>query len=508
MTDKAPKKPGEHWKGTNMSETDSPINPGRREFIKGAAALGATAASFSAGSMTAASYARIVGANDRVRLGHIGVGNRGGSLLDITRKMGDVEIVAIADVYQPYLDKAIADVAATSRAASAAGAGSAAAGGSAPGEAGSSPGASAGSPAPAALKDYRALLERADVDAVVIASPDHWHARQFIDACKAGKDVYVEKPLSLTVAEGRKMVAAAREHGRVSQMGAQRHSSAFIVEACERMRRGDIGKITFVRCWNLNNEYPMGIGRRANAEPPPGLDWDMWLGPAPLVPFQEVIWNYKFRWFWNYSGGQMTNFGTHWIDVIQMALGKDRPEMVTALGGNFAVEDDREVPDTMECVWKYAPGTLVTFSQINANKADGARPGAQIEFRGTLGTLYLSDKDYEIIPQVIQDGPYPAKGPLNRGSDTPRKTAIEPARGTGKIDEVGHLRNFIECFRSRAACNLDVETGHRSTSTTLIGNIAYRLQRTLRWDGDAERFINDPEADAMLDYAHRAPWTV
>lgn len=443
--------------------------PSRREFlVKGAAA------GVGLGLTSAVSYARAAGANERVSIGIIGIGNRGDQLMNVMKNCPAAQVAAVCDVYDPYRDHAHerADASAKS------------------------------------YKDYRKLLEDKNVEAVVIATPDHWHAKQFVDACRAGKDVYVEKPLSLTVSEGRKMADVAKETKRVTQMGAQRHSSPYIREACEAMRAGAIGKITYVRCFHLTNEFPNGIGKRKVSEPPATLDWDMWLGPAPKAPFEELVWNYKFRWFWKYSGGQMTNFGTHWIDVIQMALPDDAPESIVALGGRFAVDDDREIPDTMEAIWQFKD-CLVTFSQINSNEATGSLTGAEMEFRGTKGTLYIYGNRYEIVPEAIQDGPYPARGPLNRDEEKVKtKKMIEPKVVKGALKVEDHMNNFLECVKSRAKCNLDVETGHRSTTTTLIANIAYRTGQRLEWDRKAERFKNSEEANKLLSYAYRPPWTL
>ena len=212
----------------------------RRTFVRGAAALtGLTAAACGAGAA--------IGSNDRIRLGVIGVGNRGDQLLDAFLPHKDAQIVALCDVYEPYLRAAVQKVG---------------------GE-------------PRQFHDYRKLLDQTDIDAVIIATPDHWHALQCVDACRAGKDVYVEKPLSLTISEGRQMVRVAKETGRVTQVGLHRRSSKVFQEAVGRMRNGEIGRITTAHCYHLTNEFPMGIGKPSDCEPPKGLDWDLWLGPAP-----------------------------------------------------------------------------------------------------------------------------------------------------------------------------------------------------------------------------------
>jgi predicted dehydrogenase len=442
----------------------------RRTFTQGAAALGALA-TLHAPNLHAA------GSNDRIRLGFIGVGNRGDQLLDAFLAQPDAEIVALCDVYQPYLPAAQKK-----------------AGGKAE-----------------LLHDYRKLFDRKDVDAVVIATPDHWHAMPFVAACRAGKDVYVEKPLSLTIAEGRKMVEVAEETGRITQVGLHRRSSPVIKEATERIRAGDIGKVTVAKCYHLRNESPMGIGNPPDCDPPAGLDWDFWLGPAPKVAYNPNRCLYKFRWFSDYSGGQLTNFGTHYIDVIQWALGHDAPRGVCAVGGKYVMEDNREIPDTMEALWEYEGGTLVTFSQYNASATGGNVRGWELEFRGTKGTLLMQEgQGYEIIPEKVRTKELPALSPIARQENTEQnkaaRTAMEPASAKGKAETTYHARNFLDCIKSRKPANCPVAVGHRSTSTTLLAKIALRRGRYLQWDARSERVLNDEEANRLLSYEYRAPW--
>ena len=274
----------------------------RREFAKTIAVARAT---------TAFGGLNILGANERVRLGFIGLGNRGDQVLDAFLKHPDCQVLAICDLFQPYLDFAAKKIGTQ----------------------------------PKQFRDYRRLLEEKDIDAVVICTPDHWHALQTVHACEAGKDVYVEKPLSLRVAEGRKMVAAVRKHKRVSQVGIHRRSIPFCQELAEFIRNGGIGKVTVARAFHIQNEWPKGIGNPPNGEPPAGLDWEAWLGPAPKVAFNKNRGFYRFRWFYDYSGGQVTNFGVHYLDLIR-PLGQDAPLAVTAMGGKIAIEDNREIPDT------------------------------------------------------------------------------------------------------------------------------------------------------------------
>jgi predicted dehydrogenase len=444
--------------------------PTRRTFAKTAA--GTVAA------LSAAGYSRALGANDRIRVGFIGVGNRGDQVLDAFLPHKDCEVVAFCDVYEPYL-------AAANRKA----------GGSAK-----------------LLKDYRELLALKDVDAAVIATPDHWHALQFVDACRAGKDVYVEKPVSLTIGEGRVMCRVAEETKRVTQVGFHRRSTPYIRQAVEAIRSGAIGKVSVCQSFFHRNETPMGIGKVTPTEPPAGLDWDLWLGPAPKVPYSPTKALYKFRWFPDYSGGQITNMGAHYLDVIQWALGQDAPKAVACLGGKYAVDDDREIPDTLQAVWEY-DGCLATFSQFNGNGAPGNVKNWSMMFRGDKGTLYLSDgtAGYEIVPENVRQEELPALSPVAREENRRQGRAVKPARkplvvkGQGDATTL-HARNFLDSVKSRKPAHCPVEAGHRSTTATLLGKLALERRRVLTWDGKAERVTDDEAANKLLTYEYRKPW--
>ncbi|HLN27852.1 MAG TPA: Gfo/Idh/MocA family oxidoreductase [Gemmataceae bacterium] len=424
---------------------------------------------------TAWSAGRVHGANERVRLGFIGLGNRGDQVLQGFLQCPRAEVVAVCDLYGPYRDFASH-------------------------KSGSHP---------EAFTEYRRLLDRKDIDAVVICTPDHWHALMTVHACQAGKDVYVEKPLSLCVAEGRAMVEAAHKHQRLVQVGLQRRSSGFVRAAVELVRNGAIGKVSVVRCFHIQNEWPKGIGNFPDEDPPKDFDWDAWLGPAPQIRYNRNRAFYRFRWFYDYSGGQLTNFGVHYVDVIQWALGHDAPLSVTAMGGRFALEDNREIPDTLEVLWTYPGGTLVTFSQFNATAAPAGVRGGEIEFRGTKGTLYLRSDGYEVVPEILPTIEFPARTPVDRSREKAwranARAVIGPKKDTGRILDADHARNFLECVRSRQNCPCDVETGHRSTTAALVGNIALKTRSFLEWDGKAERFTNQPTANGLLAYRYRPP---
>jgi predicted dehydrogenase len=427
-------------------------------------------------TLAALSASRVWGAGERVRLGFIGLGNRGDQVLDAFLHHKDADIVALCDIYQPYLDFAAKKIGTN----------------------------------PKQFRDYRKLLEHPGLDAVVICTPDHWHALMAIHACQAGKDVYVEKPLSLCVAEGRKMVEAAKANKRVVEVGIQRLSSSFCKEVAEFIRGGGIGKVTVARCFHIQNEWPKGIGSPPDEDPPEGFDWDAWLGPAPKKRYNKNRAFYRFRWFYDYSGGQLTNFGVHYLAQIHWALGVESPRSVVALGGKFANYDNREVPDTLEVVWHYPGDTLVTFSQFNATAAPGAGRPCEIEFRGTKGTLYFSLSGYEVVPDVILPNEFPARTPVDRAKErgyrTGGKPQIEARKVTGRISDADHARNFLDCVKGRKECSCNIEFGHRATTAALVAGIALKTRSFLEWDAQTERFTNNPAANKLLSYEYRKPY--
>jgi predicted dehydrogenase len=422
---------------------------------------------------------RVFGVGDQVRLGFIGVGNRGCQLLKAFLAHPDAKIVALCDVYAPYLkaqyDKVDPRFANLEKRI---------------------PRMPEVSGDVARFNDFRALLERKDIDAVVIATPDHWHAIQMIEACKAGKDVYVEKPLSMTVAEGRAMVEAARKYDRIVQVGTHRRSSRLYIRLAEVIRSGAIGKITVARAAYCSNMTPHGIGHAPPSEPPSDLDWDLWLGPRPARPFQATIMPYKFRWWQHYSS-QVANWGVHYFDVIRWLTGEQAPSSVSAHGGRFAVDDDRTIPDTTLGIFEHASGMLTEFCLFEANGQPVLGRGAEVELRGTLGTAYANDHGYEIVPErggQFQDPKPRLKPEVVRATD-------------GDLDQQA-ARDFLDNVKSRKRPLGDVEEGHYSTTFAHLANIALATRKRLEWDAHAERFTNCDEANRLLHYEYRQPWTL
>jgi predicted dehydrogenase len=421
----------------------------RRDFTK--------SATVGAAGLTALSASRVHGANDRVRVGFIGLGNRGDQVLSAFLTHKDCEVPAICDIHQPYLDFAAKKIGTN----------------------------------PLLFNSYEKLLARNDLDAVAIETPDHWHALMMIAACKAGKDVYVEKPLSLCVAEGRKMVEAARQYKRVVQVGIQRLSSSLGKEVAEYLQGGGIGKVMVARAFHVQNEWPKGIGNPPDSEPPPGFDWDAWQGPAPAKPYNMNRTFYRFRWFYDYSGGQLTNFGVHYIASIHWALNLEAPTAVTAMGGKYVNYDNREVPDTMEVLWHYPGDTLVSFTQYNASAAPAALRNCEIEFRGTKGTLYLNSNGYEVVPEVITPNEFAARDPTNRDKEkgwrTGAKAQIAAKKAAGKILDADHARNFLDCVKSRKTPTANIHVAVEAARAAHLGNLALKQQRRIKWDAQRER---------------------
>ena len=339
------------------------------------------------------------------------------------------------------------------------------------------------------------MLERKDIDAIFIATPDHWHAIQSIMACEAGKDVYVEKPLAITIKEGRRMVEAARRTKRVVQVGTHRRASEMYEELHQLIQKDTIGKVSVGHAYRLSNMWPKGIGKCADTEPPAGLDWDMWLGPRPKRPFRENIAPYKFRWWKNYSS-QVGNWGVHYFDLFRWMVDEEAPCSVSAHGGRFVVDDDRTIPDTLEAVFEFASGRLFVFGQYEASGYPMLK--GEIDLRGTKGIVYATGSGFEILPE---------RGGQFQDS-TPR---LEPmkvrAKGSNHNLTSQHIGGFLECIKSRALPKADVEIGHRSTVFAHLANIALATRSRIEWDAVAERITNNDAANELLDYEYRAPWT-
>jgi len=326
--------------------------------------------------------------------------------------------------------------------------------------------------------DFRKLLENKEIDAVVVATPDHWHALPVIYACMAGKDVYVEKPMTLTIHEGWAMIKAARKYNRIVQVGSQQSSDSRFRRACEYVRSGRIGKIRMIRVGlpgvNWTREPPVPDG-----PPPPELDYNFWLGPAPWRPYNKHRVHYYFRFFWDYSGGQLTNWGAHHLDIVQWALGMDQSGPVE-ISARYEYDPlgRYEVPSWFEITYKYANGVTVLCGQSH-------RMG--VTFEGQDGLIYVTRGKLECtVPEVLKE-------PLG-----PNEVHLYESKN--------HILNWFDCIKSRKLPIADVAIGHRSATVCHLGNIAVRTGHTIRWDPKAERIIDDPAAETLVSKVYRAPW--
>ncbi|MCX6334637.1 MAG: Gfo/Idh/MocA family oxidoreductase [Bacteroidia bacterium] len=457
----------------------------RREFIAKTGMISAGMA-LGASSLKASVYNRIYGANEKVNVGFIGIGNRGSQLLGIFMDQPDVCVAAFSDLYGPYMlrDRSKVDPRWLQ------------------GLGGQIP--KMGETFTEKVEhypDFRKLLDNKDIDAVVIATPDHWHAIQMISAVNAEKDVYVEKPLTATIHEGRAMVNAQKASNRVIAVGLNRRGAAVYQKLAKEITAGRIGKVSVGKAFRINNMYPDGIGRMKPEEPPKDFNWDMWLGPRAFRPYQYNICPYNFRWWGDYSS-QMGNWGVHYMDVIRWMMGEKAPVAISAVGGKYVVDDDRTIPDTMDVIFEFASGALITFSIYEASSGGFFQYG-EVELRGTLGTLNAGENGYKIAPS--KNGQF-QKFTNTLAAEEGVQEDIGKQAGLGD-DSTGNLiRNFLDCVKSRQTPWCSIEDGHRSTSFAHLANIALATKERLQWDFEKEIFTNSQAANELLHYEYRKPW--
>jgi predicted dehydrogenase len=441
----------------------------RRSFVQaGAATL-----------LTAASWQRVPGTNERIGVGFIGYGLIGKRHVLDFQEQKDTALVGVAETHRGRRDEGLAQIGRSAR----------------------------------AYTDFRRLLDDKDVQAVVISTPDHWHALQTMLACAAGKDVYVEKPLTLFVREGRWMVDVARRHKRVVQVGTQQRSGPHYQRARELIKASELGKIVSVRMGTFRNIMP-GFGRPTDCEPPAELDWDMWLGPAPMRRYNPNRAIYHFRWFWDYSGGQMTNLAAHSLDIVHWFLNVQGPTTIRSVGGRYCLQDNGETPDTQDALLEY-PGFTAVWSH---REACTGQTKVGLEFCGPKGSLSISRTGFVLagdlkippenaVPQFT--GAHPVGGPKRVDEAGPVESwtkSIEDKSGNSREQLKLHVRNFLDCVKSRQEPISDLENAHRVASVCHLANISLRLGRGLRWDPTREEIIGDNEAARMLVRPYRAPW--
>jgi predicted dehydrogenase len=427
----------------------------RRKFL-GQSALASLALGTAGFPFIRAARAGEPGANDKIRLGLIGCGGQG--QVDLKCFFGNPEIdcAVIADIDDAHLANGIQLCADNNR------------------------------KRPDTTKDFRRVLDRKDVDVVLIATPDHWHALPMVMAAQAGKDIYVEKPLAKTIDEGRAMVEAAKKYNRVVQMGSQWRSAPHIIEAAEIIKSGKLGKVSLARAWAFLDWLP-SIGHVADGPVPAGVDYDFWLGPAPLRPFNANRFHFNFRWFWDYAGGLMTDWGVHLLNMVSMGLPPENPKSVMAAGGKFILDDDSETPDSLVTVYDYASCQVIWEHRAGLNNGLNSRSWG-VEWHGTEGNIILNDAGYELVTE-------------------PKKANLPSHKQKGQGDpRPAHVRNFLDCCKSRQQPALNLETGHRVSTLAHLGNIAYRTGHKIVWDDVAEKVVGDHEADKLVSVKYRKPW--
>ena len=441
----------------------------RRSFIKSSFAAAGMTAARPVVAQTANSASRVPGANDRIRVALIGCGGMGSGDLEDFLKIKNTECVALCDPDDRQVGRAAKNVVEPVHSASGL----------------------------FTTRDFRKVLDIKELDAVIVATPDHWHALPTIMACQAGKDVYVEKPLSVSIGEGRAMVNAARKYGRVVQMGTQQRSATHYSRAIDFVRSGKLGKIRMVRAW----AYLDWVGETPvvpDSDAPPEVDYDVWLGPAVKRPFNRNRFHVSFRWFWDYSGGLMTDWGAHMIDIANWGMGIKAPSSAVSVGGKFGFPHDAtETPDTQQVIWEFPEFSMIWEHAIGVGRGPETREHG-VMFHGNDGVLVIDRGGWEVYPET------------NPG-ETMReyKMAGLPRQGNRNEDyHLLHVKNFVDCMRSREKPHSDVEIGHNSMIACHLGNIAYRIGRQVKWDVEKEQMINDPEAQKYVLRPYRTPWAL
>jgi predicted dehydrogenase len=473
-----------------MSKESKQSEITRRDFLK--TGVGTTAAGLAALSGYAEIVPpRVLSANDRVRVAVIGLNGRGEDHIRGLAGLQNVELAALCDVYEPVLNKRLAEV------------------------------EKRGLPKPKGFQDFRKLLDDKTIDAVTIATPNHWHSLMGIWACQAGKDVYVEKPCSHNLWEGRQLAQAARKYNRIVQHGTQIRSAVAIRNGMDKLHSGLIGDIYLAR--GLCFKWRDSIGHAPPSDVPEGLDYNLWQGPAPEHVFTKNRFLYNWHWIWWYGNGDIGNQGVHQLDVARWGMGVRFPNKISAIGGHFMFDDDQETPNTLGCAFEYnipnAKPKMLEFAVrhwITNHEAEigtptlGTRPprrsanapklGPLAGSRNTVGNIFYGSKGYMSMGDEDADTYYTWLG---------RDQEPGPTEHQGG----SHYGNFVDCIRSRNVRDLNapIEEGYVSAGLMELANVSYRLGRTLRFDPDTEQVIGDDEANLLLrdgDRGYRSSFAV
>jgi predicted dehydrogenase len=441
---------------------NNPEAVNRRAFIEKAATL--SAIGFAAPALTAAEKPaprRKAGPNERVHLGLIGCGGMGRGNLNECARHTDVVVTAACDPWKERREAVVAQFKGTCR----------------------------------PFQDYREMLQKADVDAVIIASPPHWHALQAIEACEAGKDIYLQKPMTLHLGESLAVRNAVKQHNRISQIGTQIHAGENFRRIVELVRAGNLGQIGVARTFNVMNQGPGGVGKATDTKAPEGLDWDLWCGPAPKRPFNAILARDSYNhcsWI-DYSGGWTPGMAPHIIDLPVWALDLGYPLNTSSAGGRFVVQDDGDAYDHHEVLWQYPNSTLTWMSSLTNSFDFVMRGDAEPErrlgvyFHGADATLYANYGMFRVI----------AEGKRMQGK-TPPAPSIPPSPG--------HEREWLDCIKSRQQPSCSVFYHTRVDVPIVLSLLSLKLRRSIRFDPATERIVGDAEAERRAVPEYRAPW--
>jgi len=440
----------------------------RRDFIK-KLAIGTTALSIGSvlPGFSAKSYKKIFGANERIRIGAIGVNSRGFALADGFAREKRCEVTHVCDVDSRATAKCVASVEKIT------------------------------GNKPKSIKDIRKLLESEDLDAVFIATPDHWHAPAALMAMKAGKDVYLEKPTSHNPAENEILIKAATKYNRIVQTGMQRRSWPNVIQAIQELRGGIIGNVYFGKAWYTNNRPSIGIGKVVPV--PEWLDWDLWQGPAPRVPnFKDNYVHYNWHWFWNWGTGESLNNGTHFVDILRWGMDLEYPTKVTSAGGRYRYKDDWETPDTQVLSYEFGKDKAITWEgrSCNGQFVEGYSVGAM--FYGDKGSLLISggneyklfDLNNKLLKHVTSDMGFEAANLVNPTQDL----------------DAYHFRNFFDAIKKGTQLNANLVDGCTSTLLVQLGNISQRAGHSLSIDPSNGHILNDKKASKLWSRNYEKGW--
>ncbi|RAK00114.1 putative dehydrogenase [Larkinella arboricola] len=445
----------------------NPSHEDRRDFIRKTVA--GTAVLWAGGVLpgfTPKSYARILGANEKVRVGMMGVNSRGLALASNYALQPNCEVISVSDVDTRAAEKCITTVEGIQKSK------------------------------PKNQPDFRKALEDKDLDALVVAAPDHWHAPAAILASKAGKHVYLEKPCSHNPNEGELLMAVQKKYKNVIQMGNQRRSWPNVVQAIKELQSGIIGRPYFAKGWYTNNRASIGVGKEAPV--PSWLNYDLWQGPAPRRPYKDNLIHYNWHWLWNWGTGEALNNGTHMVDLMRWGLGVDYPTQVTSSGGRYRYKDDWETPDTQVINWDFANNTGMTWEgrSCNGKAVEGTSTG--VLFYGDTGSLLIdsgnSYKVFDLENKLVKD----VKNDITINA----RDRMNPSQALDAI----HIQNFFDGIKKGAPLASNIESGHQSTLLVQLGNIALRSGGALQTDPANGRIKNNKEAQKLWKREYEKGW--